>query len=122
MLTETDATTETDGRDETDDKDETDDRDVINIVYDKDETKIECVEETDIGQRMGHLTDENKYGKATNMGNNGERRIVRWKNSVENTEDGRNNSSSSCSGKSKDMDSQIPLSTLGTINCLLKIG
>ena len=113
MLTETDATTETD------------DRDVINIVYDKDETKIECVEETDIGQRMGHLTDENKYGKATNMGNNGERRIVRWKNSVESTEDGCSNSSnsssnnssssSSCSGKSKDMDSQIPLSTLGTI-------
>ena len=56
-----------------------------NIVFDKDETKIEkCVEERDIEERM---TDEG------NIGNNGERRFVQCRNIVGSSEDG----CSSCS-------------------------
>ena len=113
-MTETDNTTETVNTTETDDRGETDDR---NVEYGKDETGIEkCVEETDIGERMDNLKEikcgkASNFGrKATNIGNNRKRRIVRWENPVQgSTEDGR--SSGSSKRKSKDTDSENPPST-----------
>ena len=103
---ENDAMGKTDDNGETGDNGETDDR---NIAFGE-ETKIEkYVEERDTGQRIDHLQDENKIGKSSN---NGERRIVRWKNGVGSIEDG----CSSCSiieRKSKDTDPENPTATIG---------
>ena len=69
--------------------------DVTSEREDLDETKIDkCVEDTDIGQAIGHLKGQNKCVKSANIGNNRERRNVRWENQVGNNQDGYSSGSS----------------------------
>ena len=108
-MAETDGTGKTDDKGETetgeitqtDDRDQTDGRNIESV---KDKTKIEkCVEET---VRMDDLKDEEKCRKEGNIGKNGEKRIVRWKDVVGNPEEGC--SSGSSEGIPNDTDPENP--------------